>query len=44
VSLRWPGEDLAILGLMGFYALVAGLVIMLVRDGPAAGGPARRPV
>jgi uncharacterized membrane protein len=43
VGLRWPGEDLAILGLVGFYALVAGLVIMLVREGSASGGPARRP-
>ena len=40
VGLQWPGEDLAILGLMGFYTLVAGLVIMLVRDGSASGGPA----
>jgi uncharacterized membrane protein len=44
VGLQWPGEDLAILGLMVFYTLVAGLVIMLVRDRSAFGGPARRPV
>jgi uncharacterized membrane protein len=44
VGLQWPGEDLAILGLMVFYALVAGLVIMLVRDRSAFGGPVRRPV
>jgi uncharacterized membrane protein len=43
VGLQWPGDDLAILGLMGFYALVAGLVIRIVRGRPAAGGPARRP-
>ena len=37
VGLRWPGEDLAILGLIAFYALVSGVIIFLLRQRSAAG-------
>jgi uncharacterized membrane protein len=37
VGLDWPGEDLAILGLLAFYALSAGAVIWLLRERPAPG-------
>ncbi|MGI8587699.1 MAG: COG4280 domain-containing protein [Chloroflexia bacterium] len=43
VGLKWPGEDLAILGLLIFYALVAGALIMAFRPS-AAGGKAVRQV
>jgi Ca2+/H+ antiporter, TMEM165/GDT1 family len=32
VGLDWPGADLAILGLIVFYALTAGAIIALVRS------------
>jgi uncharacterized membrane protein len=37
VGLQWPGEDLAILGLIAFYALVSGVIIFLLRQRSAAG-------
>ncbi len=36
IGLQWPGEDLAILGLIAFYALVSGLIIYLLRQRSAA--------
>lgn len=38
VGIEWPGADLAILGLLVFYALAAGAVIMLLRQRTSAGG------
>jgi Ca2+/H+ antiporter, TMEM165/GDT1 family len=43
VGLQWPGEDLAILGLMVFYTVAAGLVILFWRSRSESGGPAPRP-
>ncbi len=40
VGLHWPGEDLAILGLLAFYALTAVLVIALLRRRLPSGGEA----
>ncbi len=37
IGLEWPGEDLAILGLMVFYVVVAGLLIMALRQRLAPG-------
>ncbi len=37
VGLQWPGEDLAILGLIAFYAVVGGIIIYLLRQRSAAG-------
>jgi uncharacterized membrane protein len=37
VGLQWPGEDLSILGLIGFYAVIAGIIIYLLRQRSAAG-------
>jgi uncharacterized membrane protein len=36
VGLSWPGEDLSILGLIAFYAVVAGIIIYLLRQRSAA--------
>ncbi len=38
VGLVWPGADVAILGLLVFYALSAGAMIMLLRQRTSAGG------
>jgi uncharacterized membrane protein len=38
VGLQWPGEDVAILGLIMFYTVAAGLVIMFWRSRSASGG------
>jgi uncharacterized membrane protein len=40
VGLEWPGEDLAILGLLAFYALASGVLIVLLRQRLAASGKA----
>jgi uncharacterized membrane protein len=37
VGLQWPGEDLAIPALIGFYAIVSGIMILLLRQRSAAG-------
>jgi len=37
VGLQWPGEDLAILGLIAFYAVIAGIIIYLLRQRSEAG-------
>jgi uncharacterized membrane protein len=37
VGLQWPGEDLSILGLIAFYAVIAGIIIYLLRQRSAAG-------
>jgi len=36
LGLAWPGEDWAILGLLAFYLLASGALIMLFRPRPAA--------
>ena len=38
VGLRWPGEDLAILALVAFYAISSGVLIGLLRLRRAPGG------
>lgn len=40
VGLVWPGADVAILGLLVFYALTAGAMVMLLRQRTSAGGKA----
>lgn len=40
VGLEWPGADVAILGLLIFYALAAGAMVMLLRQRTSAGGKA----
>jgi uncharacterized membrane protein len=42
IGLEWPGADLAILGLLVFYALVAGLIILALRGQAPARGEAVR--
>jgi uncharacterized membrane protein len=42
IGLEWPGADLAILGLLVFYAVVAGLIIMALRGQAPARGEAVR--
>jgi uncharacterized membrane protein len=37
IGLQWPGEDLAILGLIAFYAIISGIYIYLLRQRSAAG-------
>jgi uncharacterized membrane protein len=44
IGLEWPGADLAILGLLVFYAVVAGLIIMALRGQAPARGEAVREV
>jgi uncharacterized membrane protein len=43
VGLEWPGDDLAILGLLAFYTIAALVVIMLWRSRSASAGPAHDP-
>jgi uncharacterized membrane protein len=38
VGLEWPGQDLAILALLAFYAVTAVAVVMLLRQRSATGG------
>jgi uncharacterized membrane protein len=38
IGLEWPGQDLAILGLLAFYALASGALIALLRQRFATGG------
>lgn len=40
VGLEWPGNDVAILALLVFYALSAGAMILLLRQRTPAGGKA----
>jgi uncharacterized membrane protein len=37
IGLEWPGEDLAILGLIAFYAIMSGIIIYLLRQRSEAG-------
>jgi uncharacterized membrane protein len=37
IGLQWPGEDLAILGLIAFYAIMSGIFIYLLRQRSEAG-------
>jgi uncharacterized membrane protein len=42
IGLEWPGADLAILGLLVFYAVVAGLIILALHGQAPARGEAVR--
>ena len=38
IGLQWPGEDLAILGLIAFYAIMSGIIIYLLRQRSVCAG------
>ena len=44
IGLEWPGADLAILGLLAFYAVAAGLIILALRGQAPAPGEAVREI